>query len=76
MVLACKSDLTRVVDPKEALDLVKRYDSGLVEATKESSAGKGRMRRSFEWLIKAILRDRSMHLFLAFAHTDSGCRPQ
>jgi hypothetical protein len=59
MVLACKSDLERVVDPKLALDLLKRYDSGLVEATKESGAGKDRMRRSFEWLIKAILRDRS-----------------
>ena len=70
MVLACKSDLERVVDPTKALDLVKRYDSGLVEATKESGPGKGRMRRSFEWLIKAILRDRSKHVLLAFARTD------
>jgi len=62
MVLACKSDLERVVDPKLALDLLKRYDSGLVEATKESGTGKDRMRRSFEWLIKAILRDRSKNL--------------
>jgi hypothetical protein len=66
MVVACKSDLERVVDPKEALDLVQRYDSGLVETTTESSLGKGRMRRSFEWLIKAILRDRSKHLISCF----------
>jgi hypothetical protein len=66
MVLACKSDLERVVDPKLALDLLKRYDSGLVEATKESDAGKDRMRRSFEWLIKAILRDRSKNFNSCF----------
>jgi hypothetical protein len=59
MVLACKSDLAKQVDPKLALELLRRYDSGLVEATKESGVGKDRMRRSFEWLIKAILRDRS-----------------
>lgn len=62
MVLACKSDLERVVDPKQALDLLQKYDSGLVEAAKESDVGKDRMRRSFEWLIKAILRARSTNL--------------
>ena len=59
MVLACKSDLERRVDPNHALVLLKRYDSGLVEATKESEIGKDRMRRSFVWLVKAILRERS-----------------
>lgn len=59
MVLACKSDLERRVDPKLALVLLKQYDSGLVEATKESETGKDRMRKSFEWLVKAILRERS-----------------
>ena len=60
MVLACKSDLERRVDPKlAALVLLKQYDSGLVEATKESETGKDRMRKSFEWLVKAILRERS-----------------
>lgn len=62
MVLACKSDLERVVDLKLTLDLLKRYDLGLVEATKESDTGKDRMGRSFQWLIKAILRDRSENL--------------
>lgn len=59
MVLACKSDLERSVDPKQAHDLLQRYDSGLVEVTKESEAGKDRMRKSFQWLVKAILRERS-----------------
>lgn len=60
MVLACKTDLEKRVDPKQALDLLKKYDSGLVEATAESKVGKDKMRRSFEWLIKAIVRDRGM----------------
>lgn len=59
MVLACKSDLERRVDPQRALALLNRYDSGLVEATKESESGKIRIRKSFEWLVKAILRERS-----------------
>ena len=59
MVLACKSDLERVVDLKLTLDLLKRYDLGLVETTKDSDTGQDRMVKCFQWLIKAILRDRS-----------------
>lgn len=58
MVLACKTDMEKRVDPKQALDLIKRYEAGLVEVTAETKMGKDKMRRSFEWLIKAIIRDR------------------
>lgn len=64
MVLACKSDLERQVDPELILELITRNDSGLVEASKESKGGKDKMRRSFEWLIIAILRERRGYSFL------------
>lgn len=64
MILACKSDLERQVDPKVVLELASRYDSGLVEASKDSEGGKDKMRRSFEWLLIAILRDRRGYSFM------------
>ncbi|KAF7969341.1 hypothetical protein HWV62_27669 [Athelia sp. TMB] len=59
MVAACKIDLEKRVDSKAALDLFTKYDSGLVEVTAESQVGKDKMRRSFEWIIKAIIRERA-----------------
>ncbi|KAJ8522522.1 hypothetical protein ONZ45_g898 [Pleurotus djamor] len=59
IVLACKSDLQRQVHPEKALELLQRYDVGLVEVTTTTDMGKDRLRRSFEWLLKVIVRTRT-----------------
>ncbi|KAG7450495.1 ras GEF [Guyanagaster necrorhizus] len=58
VVLACKSDLSRRIDPQAALDILQQYDVGLVEVHNADDSGKEKMRRSFDWLLKAVLRDR------------------
>ncbi|KAH6917361.1 ras guanine nucleotide exchange factor domain-containing protein [Coprinopsis sp. MPI-PUGE-AT-0042] len=56
IVLACKSDQQRLIEPDRALELLQQYDVGLVEVTAAQDAGKAKMRQSFDWLVKAILR--------------------
>ncbi|KAF9069038.1 ras guanine nucleotide exchange factor domain-containing protein [Rhodocollybia butyracea] len=57
IVIACKSDLERKVDPLQASETLQQYDVGLVEVN-DSENGKGKMRRSFDYLLKAVLRER------------------
>ncbi|KAK7064216.1 DEAD-domain-containing protein [Favolaschia claudopus] len=60
VVLACKSDLERRVDPQgAALEFLQLYDNGLVEVSNSTEPGKKKMRQAFEWLIKAVFRDRN-----------------
>jgi hypothetical protein len=63
VVLACKSDLERQVEPQKALEILQLYDVGLVEVS-NTQEGKEKMRRSFDWLLKAIFRDRSVYLVI------------
>ncbi|KAJ6519841.1 ras guanine nucleotide exchange factor domain-containing protein [Mycena sanguinolenta] len=59
VVIACKSDLERRVDPQGAAnDFLQLYDNGLVEVSNASENGKKKMRQAFEWLIKAVFRGR------------------
>ncbi|KAJ7071009.1 ras guanine nucleotide exchange factor domain-containing protein [Mycena amicta] len=59
LVLACKSDLERRVDPQgAAADFLQLYDNGLVEVSNVQESGKKKMRQAFEWLIKAVFRGR------------------
>ncbi|KAJ7706156.1 ras guanine nucleotide exchange factor domain-containing protein [Mycena rosella] len=59
VVLACKSDLERRVDPQGAAnDFLQLYDNGLVEVSNAQESGKKKMRQAFEWLIKAVFRGR------------------
>ncbi|KAJ7092750.1 ras guanine nucleotide exchange factor domain-containing protein [Mycena epipterygia] len=59
VVLACKSDLERRVDPQgAAADFLQLYDNGLVEVSNAHESGKKKMRQAFEWLIKAVFRGR------------------
>ncbi|KAJ7487620.1 ras guanine nucleotide exchange factor domain-containing protein [Mycena galericulata] len=59
VVLACKSDLERRVDPQgAATDFLQLYDNGLVEVSNAHESGKKKMRQAFEWLIKAVFRGR------------------
>lgn len=59
VVLACNSDLPRQVEPQYTLEVLQKYDVGLVEVAKAQEQGKEKSRRAFEWLIKAVFRDRS-----------------
>ncbi|KIY71610.1 ras GEF [Cylindrobasidium torrendii FP15055 ss-10] len=58
VVVACKSDLPKAVDPLTSVEILLQYDVGLIEVNNTSDAGTGKMRRSFDWLLKAVLRDR------------------
>ncbi|KAF9044714.1 ras GEF [Hymenopellis radicata] len=58
VVLACKSDMQRAIDPQTAVEILLEYDVGLVEVTSTSESGKEKMKRSFDYLLKAIIRDR------------------
>lgn len=60
VVLACKSDLTQEIDPQAALEVLRKYDVGLVEVSLVKDGGKEKMKRSFDWLLRAVLRDRRM----------------
>ncbi|KAE9411110.1 ras GEF [Gymnopus androsaceus JB14] len=57
IVIACKSDLERRVDPSSASETLQQYDVGLVEVN-HSESGRGKMKRSFDYLLKAIVRER------------------
>jgi hypothetical protein len=63
VVLACKSDLETQVEPQRALHVLQKYDVGLVEVA-NTAEGKEKMRRSFDWLLKAIYRERRTHAVL------------
>lgn len=64
VVLACKSDLERQVEPERALEVLQQYDVGLVEVANAQDAGREKMRRSFDWLCKAIFRERGSYLMV------------
>ena len=58
MCLGCKSDLAKEVPPADALAMLRQYDTGLIEVSTVLDGGKMRMKRSFEYLLKAVLRQR------------------
>ncbi|CAA7265781.1 unnamed protein product [Cyclocybe aegerita] len=58
MVLGCKADLDHEVDPADALEMLKQYDTGLIEVSTNTDGGKDKMRRCFDFLLKAVLRQR------------------
>ena len=64
MVLGCKSDLKREVDANDVVDMLGRYDTGLIEVSNANDGGKDKMKRSFIYLIKAIIRQRGSLLIL------------
>jgi hypothetical protein len=58
VILACKSDLHRVVSPSRANAIGKQYDIGLIEVSANTEGGKQKIRNCFVWEIKAIGRHR------------------
>ena len=57
IVMACKSDLERRVDPTYATRALEEFDAGLVEVSVVTTAGKERIRDAFEWLLRAIYHE-------------------
>ena len=70
IVLACKSDLKRQVEPEKALDVLQPFDVGLVEVAKAHDLGKDKMRRTFAWILKAIARERRSYYCTFNLHKD------
>jgi hypothetical protein len=58
VVMACKSDSVKEVDPHTAATALRRYGVGLVEVSKLDDSGKDKMRRCFDWMVRAIYRGR------------------
>lgn len=61
MVMACKSDASKEVDPHTAATMLRDHKVGLVEVSMYDDPGKDKMRRCFDWMIRAIYRDRCEH---------------
>lgn len=57
IVMACKSDLDKRVDPTYAMRALEVFDAGLVEVSAVTPAGKERIRDAFEWLLRAIYHE-------------------
>ena len=57
VVLGCKADLTHAVSPEEASQMLQAWDTGLIQVSMDK-AGKEKMKLSFEFLLKAVLRQR------------------
>ncbi|TCD71512.1 hypothetical protein EIP91_008893 [Steccherinum ochraceum] len=66
VVLACKSDLEKRVDPHRALSVLKtlsvttHYDVGLVETTTDNELGKQKIRMAFEWIFQTLLNPEAL----------------
>ncbi|THH16724.1 hypothetical protein EUX98_g9256 [Antrodiella citrinella] len=66
VVLACKSDLEKRVDPRGASSVLKslsvdaHYDVGLVEVTTENAHGKEKIRMAFEWIFRTLLNPEAL----------------
>lgn len=71
MVLGCKSDLEPEVESNESLQMLKKYDTGLIEVSSASEEGREKMRQSFQYLLKAIVRQRgTLAFFRLRSYTD------
>ena len=56
--MACKSDVAKEVDPHTAATMLRSHGVGLVEVSMYDDSGKDKMRRCFDWMIRAIYRNR------------------
>jgi hypothetical protein len=66
VVLACKSDLHKAVEPSRADTCCKAYNIGLVEINVVNEHGKAKLRGAFGWEIKAISRHRRAFFVMIF----------
>lgn len=57
IVLACKSDLPRGISPSEAVQVVSKYDGGIVEISNNES-GREKAKKCVGVLVRGVLRRR------------------
>ncbi|EKM83863.1 hypothetical protein AGABI1DRAFT_32846 [Agaricus bisporus var. burnettii JB137-S8] len=69
IVLACKADLDPQVEPEYASSLLQQYRAGLVEVSVHSDFGRDKLKRSFDWLLKAVFRHRTIDTINKPDHT-------
>ena len=60
IVLACKADLNLQIEPGFVSSLLNQYRAGLVEVSAVSDTGRAKLRRSFDWVLKAVFRHRRL----------------
>ena len=58
MVLGCKADLERAIKPFDASAMLNQHDAGLIEVSNVLEVGREKMKQSFVYMLKAILRQR------------------
>jgi hypothetical protein len=69
VAFACKCDLGKHVDLTMMHDRLIKLDIGLVKVTTSDEAGKKRPRLAFDWLLRAISRNRrSLTRYLRWSH--------
>jgi hypothetical protein len=61
MVLGCKADLEREIQPFNASAMLNQHDAGLIEVSNVLEVGREKMKQSFMYMLKAILRQRGSH---------------
>jgi hypothetical protein len=72
IALSCKADLPHEVESNDVVEMLKRYDTGLIEVSSMTNQGKERMDQSFLYLLRTIFRQRgelvacSLNLFHHF----------
>lgn len=64
MVLGCKADLERAIKPFDASAMLNQHDAGLIEVSNVLEVGREKMKQSFAYMLKAILRQRGSLLYL------------
>lgn len=58
IVLACKSDLDKRVNSTHADSVLQAFSVGLIEVSATTLEGKGKIRKAFDWIFRAIFSDR------------------
>ncbi|TFK57283.1 ras GEF [Heliocybe sulcata] len=62
VVVACKSDLERRVPTRKGHSLASSFDTGIVEVSEVDDAGTEKMQRCFDWLLRAIFKEKRIDL--------------
>ena len=70
IVMQCKSELRHEIESDTASSTSERYDTGLIEVSHSTQQGKEKMKQSFQWMFKAILRQRGMLFLQAFCSSN------
>jgi hypothetical protein len=63
MVLGCKVDLEREIKSLDASAMLNQHDAGLIEVSNVLEVGREKMKQSFLYMLKAIMRQRGNLIF-------------